>query len=31
MSREDLIKKKFDELKEKKKCGFISLISGRQP
>ena len=31
MSREDLIKKKFDELKEKKKCGFISFITAGDP
>ncbi|MCH2541491.1 MAG: tryptophan synthase subunit alpha [Alphaproteobacteria bacterium] len=31
MSQEDLLKKKFDELKKKKKCGFISFITAGDP
>jgi len=31
MPQEDLLKKKFDELKKKKKCGFISFITAGDP
>ena len=31
MSQQDLLKNKFDELKKKKKCGFISFITAGDP
>ena len=31
MPQQDLLKKKFDELKKKKKCGFISFITAGDP
>jgi len=31
MSHQDLLEKKFDELKKKKKCGFISFITAGDP
>ena len=31
MSQQDLLKKKIDELKKKKKCGFISFITAGDP
>ena len=31
MPKEYLLKKKFDELKKKKKCGFISFITAGDP
>ena len=31
MSQKDLLKEKFDELKKKKKCGFISFITAGDP
>jgi tryptophan synthase alpha chain len=31
MPEQDLLKKKFDELKKKKKCGFISFITAGDP
>ena len=31
MSQQDLLKRKINELKEKKKCGFISFITAGDP